>query len=65
MSERIQIEFTTGNAAFAESPTGEIARILRSLAERVESGMVTDETPIRDINGNRVGTMTIRADREG
>jgi hypothetical protein len=56
-SERITIELETGNAAFDDSPTGEIARILRAMADRIEEvGML----PVpRDINGNVVGSVTI------
>lgn len=63
MTERVHIELTTGNAAFSDEPASEIARILRELADRIESGMATDETPLRDINGNRVGFC--RIDSEG
>jgi hypothetical protein len=52
------IEINTDNAAFADEPGYEIARILREHADRLESrgpgdlGTVT----LLDINGNRVGT---------
>ena len=57
----LTIKIETGNAAFADDP-GELARILRALADRLddfdpqryESGV------IRDVNGNRVGSF--RAD---
>ena len=65
MTERIHIEISTGNAAFSEEPASEIARILRGLADLIESGMSTDETPLRDINGNRVGFCRITSKREG
>lgn len=49
----------TGNAAFGEDEYErdvEIARILRTLAERFDDG-VADLTQgaVRDVNGNRVG----------
>lgn len=59
MTERISITLTTENAAFSDEPATEIARILRKQADLIESGMATDETPLRDINGNRVGVCTI------
>ena len=65
MTERIHIEFTTGNDAFSAEPATEIARILRQLADLIDSGMATDETPLRDINGNRVGVCRITSEREG
>ena len=58
MGERIRIEIETGNAAFDDSPTTEIARILRDLAKRFERDGIPPER-LRDINGNTVGTVTI------
>lgn len=45
------------NAAFADEPATELARILRNLAERIEEG--STESRLRDINGNHVGQFTI------
>ena len=48
---KVSIEFNTDNAAFADDP-GEVGRILRTLADRLDpdnSGVVID------INGNAVG----------
>ena len=59
--ERVAIAIETGNAAFEDAPATEIARILRAQAELIEAGMATDETPLRDINGNRVGVCTIES----
>lgn len=56
-SERITIKFETGNAAFDDSPTGEIARILRSMADRIEEAGLLPAP--RDINGNVVGSVTV------
>ena len=54
----IKLEFETVNAAFDD--LAESARILRQAAEHVEIfGVQTSEYPLRDINGNRVGTFTI------
>lgn len=54
MSKQVRITIKTDNDAFVESPTGEIARILRKLAQDIE----TDGGfgPVMDINGNKVGT---------
>ena len=61
-TEHITIKIETGNAAFDEecggSPTHEIARILRDLADRFEDG--TPPEYLRDVNGNRVGTVDVR-----
>lgn len=51
---RMQIHFDLNNAAFDESPCGEVARILRDLANRMEDG-IFDVTKISDLNGNRIG----------
>lgn len=44
----------TDNAAFADDPDGEVARILRDVADRVEGGQ--EDGAVRDINGNTVGS---------
>lgn len=59
MTERLTITIETGNAAFQDDPSRELARILRAQADLIESGMATDETPLRDVNGNRVGVCII------
>lgn len=46
----------TGNAAFEESRSAELARILTEVAYKVSSGQ-TDGT-VLDINGNTVGKFT-------
>ena len=60
-----QVRIETGNAAFHNDLTGEpdpgpeLARILRSLADRVEDmhpGDLGEPIRLRDINGNKVGT---------
>lgn len=57
MSERITIIIETDNAAFGDSPTGEIARILRAMADRIE---VAGVPPVpKDSNGNVVGSVTV------
>ena len=52
----LTIRIKTSNAAFQDgNREAEIARILRELAERIES----DEYPakLKDVNGNTVGTV--------
>lgn len=56
--EHITIKIETGNAAFEESPTGEIARILRKLAQEFEESGIPGHY-LRDINGNACGTVQI------
>jgi CBS domain-containing protein len=45
------------NAAFEDDPLEEVARILRAVADRIESG--NDEGPVRDENGNTVGRFSV------
>lgn len=53
---KIKIEISMDNAAF-EDDHGELARILRRLADRVDGTPRTegDGEYLRDVNGNRVG----------
>jgi hypothetical protein len=55
-----ELKFSTANEAF-DCPATEIARILRSLAAKIQNGELPEGTDdgfgeaIRDINGNTVG----------
>ncbi len=51
MSFRLTLE--TGNAAFADQPGIECARLLRQAAENVEAGALCEN--LNDLNGNPVG----------
>lgn len=52
----IKISIETDNAAFSDDGPGEVARILRAVAERLEGAREADfHMVLRDINGNRVG----------
>lgn len=53
------IQINQDNAAFENEPATETARILRKLADRIESG----DTPenLWDINGNKTGTVAVWA----
>jgi hypothetical protein len=48
-----RIEINTDNAAFEDNEGEEVARILRRLANEIESGLT--DVNLRDINGNLVG----------
>lgn len=48
-----KIEFDTGNAAFEESDTAEIHRILENIWEQLAW---RSEGSVIDINGNRIGS---------
>lgn len=58
MTEQITIEIVTRNAAFEDSPTGEVARILRDLAEQFERDGIPHDT-LFDLNGNSCGGVWI------
>jgi hypothetical protein len=58
MAERITITFETGSAAFENSPTEEIARILCRIADDLRDNGDTSEI-IRDANGDAAGTIRI------
>lgn len=63
MSE-LTIEMSLDNAAFADDPAPEIARILRQLADKLEGRGIDDEILLWDINGNRVGKAVIIMDND-
>lgn len=61
MSKTIRITIETGNAAFGDTVSerdAEVARILREVADKLESPYGADDFTLRDHNGNRVGTFT-------
>ena len=47
------------NAAFDDAPASEIARILRSVARKVEQG--AEGGKLIDVNGNTVGSWRVEA----
>lgn len=56
MAERHTIVIETNGAAFEDAPASEIARILREMADRIESHGIL---PVpRDINGNKCGSVS-------
>jgi hypothetical protein len=58
------LTITTDNAAFEEDARGEVARILRALATRIDDGSET-LGGLYDGNGNRVGRFVFEADAAG
>ncbi len=52
---RFEIYINSDNAAFADDPGPELARILRKEADKLEDWCECSET-LYDINGNAVGT---------
>lgn len=56
----VKIKFKTDNAAFeGEGQNIEIARILRKLADKIETSNQLTYCPLMDINGNKVGEFEI------
>jgi hypothetical protein len=55
---KIKIEIKTDNEAFdKESRNAEVARILRGIANKLDAGIWLTLRDLRDINGNRVGSV--------
>ena len=61
---KINISFNTDSAAFEDSYEMEVARILRQIKDDlIDSNNTTNiRSPLRDSNGNRIGTVTISDD---
>jgi len=59
---KLKVSIDCDNEAF-DTDGYEAARILRDAADRVSRGMVADVIPLRDINGNTVGKLTISTAR--
>jgi hypothetical protein len=53
----LQINISSGNAAFEDDPVGELQRILRNVADRLPS--TEGSNPIRDLNGNKIGDLFV------
>lgn len=60
---KFTLNLDCGNAAFADDPQYEIARILRKVAEDLIDGGLQNLDKLRDINGNIVGQAGITDDR--
>jgi hypothetical protein len=57
--ERFEMSVCLENAAFEDEPMTELARILRTVARRLEDGNFKDANTVYDENGNRVGVFTL------
>jgi hypothetical protein len=57
------LSISTSNSAFDDFSGHEVARILRALAKRVESGEEVDGA-IFDLNGNKCGSWCLEAEEE-
>lgn len=57
----LKLRIECGNAAFSDHPGEEIARIMRALADKMQSAQPGDELSgvVRDINGNFAGEWTL------
>ena len=54
----IKLEICCDNAAFADLPEEEVARILENAARRLRRDGLCDQR-LTDVNGNAVGEMTV------
>lgn len=54
----MKLQFETDNSAFESCGATESARILRAIANRIESGDL--DGAVMDINGNRIGKWELR-----
>ena len=64
---KVIIEIHCDNAAFEDNMVDEVQRILRSAGEKFADLVEDDEPnerPLRDSNGNRVGTIDVDPERE-
>ena len=52
--------FGDDDPAFADDPTPELARILRRIAEQLETESFHEFRTVYDVNGNAVGRYTLR-----
>lgn len=62
MSERFTLTIDMGNAAFADEPATELARILRQVTQNLadrDLPAAGHRHPLGDANGNRVGSYII------
>ena len=57
------LQISTDGSAFDGYSGHEVARILRALAKRVESGEEVDGS-VFDLNGNRCGEWSLEAEEE-
>lgn len=61
-----KLHFDTSNAAFSDDPARETAEILRKLADRIQDmGDCLYSGPVRDSNGNRIGSVDFDPSAEG
>lgn len=62
---KVVVTIETDSDAFAEYPTGEVARILRQYANKVDQVSTVEPTFLKDINGNTVGEVRVYEGLEG
>jgi hypothetical protein len=53
--QMFKLEINTDNAAFEPTWVGEVARLLRETADRIEGSPSPDIGHLRDTNGNSIG----------
>lgn len=60
----LNVRIETVNAAFGECKRGEVARILRNVADRISDDVAELPFHIYDANGSVVGVVTTREKRQ-
>jgi len=61
---KFQLSFSLDNEAFAENAASEISRVLKKISDDFEneffnSYSIPYETNLRDVNGNKIGSIKI------
>ena len=58
----VKILMSTGTPSFAEQPTGEVARVLRELADRIDGHpnfSTGHSQPVLDADGIEIGSLDV------
>ena len=58
-SAKFVVVFRTANDAFFPTPYAEISRILREIADNIDQSEILSGN-IRDLNGNKIGTYSVK-----
>jgi hypothetical protein len=62
MSDLFQLEIALRGDAFTPEPGPELARLLREVAEKLDSEAVVSAGLVQDLNGNRCGTWWVESE---
>lgn len=56
---KFTLEIDSRDAAMVEDGAGEVCRLLRDVARKIESGLHDGYSILRDVNGNKAGEWRI------